>query len=131
MLIFSTWDKLELNGASNIYRKVVKKYLKEPLPESYSLPFSMNDHSAIKKVLQHVGFGKITIESVDKVTFSPTAKEAAYGLARGGSLYNEIMNRNPLWVDEITATVEKELGEKFGTAPMNAPMKAVVSQAWK
>jgi ubiquinone/menaquinone biosynthesis C-methylase UbiE len=131
MLIFSTWDKLELNAASNIYRKVVIKYLEGIIPDLFNLPFSMNDHSAIKKVLQQAGFSKITIESVDKVSSSSTAKEAAYGLARGGTIYNEITKHHPVWVEEITATVEKELGEKFGTAPMNAPMKAVVCQAWK
>src|SRR5687767_10603564 len=36
MLIFSTWDKLELNAASYTYRKVVNDFLKESLPESYN-----------------------------------------------------------------------------------------------
>jgi hypothetical protein len=29
------------------------------------------------------------------------------------------------------STIEKELSEKYGAAPMVAPMRAVVSQAWK
>ena len=82
MLIFSTWDKLELNGASCAYRKIVKKFLGDSLPDSYKLPFSMNDQAAIKRMLQETGFSKIAIESVDKVSISQTAKEAANGLAR-------------------------------------------------
>src|SRR5687768_69692 len=99
MLLFSTWDKLELNEASYTYRKVVSGFLKESLPESYNLAFSMNDHAAIKLMLQESGFSKITIESVEKSSISQTAKEVANGLARGGSIYEEIVKRDPLLVE--------------------------------
>ena len=131
MLLFTTWDKLELNAASHAYRKAAKKYLEDPLPESYNLPFSMNNKNVISSILQKVGFSKIAIERVNKFSISQTAKEAVNGLAQGGSIYNEIMKRNPAGIEEIKATVEKELAEKFGEAPMIAPMSAVISQAWK
>jgi hypothetical protein len=41
------------------------------------------------------------------------------------------MKRNPAWMDEIMTAVEKELSEKYGSAPMRAPMSAIISQAWK
>jgi hypothetical protein len=41
------------------------------------------------------------------------------------------MKRNPAWIDEIKITVENELTEKFGAAPMIAPTAAVIAQAWK
>ena len=131
MLLFTTWNKLELNAASYTYRTAAKKYLQDPLSESYNLPFSMNDERAISSILQNAGFSKITIESVNKVSISQTAKEAANGLAQGGSIYNEIMKRNPAWIEEIKSIVEKKLAENFGAAPMIAPMSAVISQAWK
>jgi hypothetical protein len=46
-------------------------------------------------------------------------------------IYKEIKKRNPAWIEEIKIKVEKELAEKFGAAPMSAPMSAVISQAWK
>ena len=131
MLLFTTWDKLELNAVSYIYRSTAKKYLQDPLPESYNLPFSMNDEVVIGASLQDAGFSKISIEKVKQVSVSQTAKEAVSGLAKGGIIYNEIMKRNPAWMDEIKITVEGELVEKFGTTPMIAPMSAVISQAWK
>jgi ubiquinone/menaquinone biosynthesis C-methylase UbiE len=131
MFIFSTWDKLELNGASYTYRKIVKKLFEDSLPESYNLPFSMNDQNAIKGMLKETGFSKIKVERVDKDSISQTAGEAANGLARGGSIYNEIMMHDPSLVEEIIKELEKELSEKFGTSPMIAPMTAVVCQAWK
>jgi hypothetical protein len=41
------------------------------------------------------------------------------------------MKRNPAWIEEIKTLVEKELNAKYGSAPMVAPMSAVISQAWK
>jgi ubiquinone/menaquinone biosynthesis C-methylase UbiE len=131
MLLFTNWDKLELNAASYIYRKTAKKYVKDLSSESYNLPFSMNDETVIRSFLQEAGFSKITIEKVSKASISETAKEAANGLAQGGSIYNEIMKRNPIWIGEIKATVEQELAEKFGVAPMVAPMSAIISEACK
>lgn len=131
VLLFSTWDELELNGASYVHRKTVRKYLEEPLPEAYTLPFSMNDDNEIRESLQNAGFSEITIERVAIEAISPTAKDIAYGLTQGGSLYNEIMKRNSAWIEEITITIEKELSEKFGAAPMIAPMRALITQAKK
>jgi SAM-dependent methyltransferase len=131
MLLFATWDKLELIGASYVYRTIAKKYLKEPLPESYNLPFSMYDESTIENMLNESGFSKVSIEKVSKLSISPTAKEATEGLTHGGVIYNEIMNQNPGCIEEMKALVEKELTGKFGEAPMIAPMSAVISQAWK
>ncbi len=131
MFLFTTWDRLESVGASNVYRNIAKRYLEEPLPEFYNLPFSMNDEAAIKEMLREAGFSKISIGKVSKVSVSATAKEATEGLTQGGSSYNEIMSRNPASMEEIRALVEKELTLKFGEAPMVAPMSAVISQAWK
>ena len=130
-LLFTTWDKMERSAISDVYRKAVKKYLEDPLPESYNLPFSMNDETAIRSDLQDAGFSKIIIEKVGKLAISPTAKEAAYGLTQGGPVYDELMKRNPAWIEEIKITLEKQLAKKFGGAPMVAPMSAVISQAWK
>src|SRR5688572_23606834 len=52
LLIFSTWDKLEFNEASYIYRKIVTNVLQVDLPENYNLAFSMNDKVAMKGMLQ-------------------------------------------------------------------------------
>lgn len=131
MFIMTTWDNLEAIAASAVYRNIVKKYLTEPLPECYHLPFSMYDEEEIKQLLQQAGFHKIKIEKVSKDAISLSAKEAAEGLTRGGPIYNEIMSRNPAWMDEIKVSVEKELAQKYGDAPMMAPMSAVITQAWK
>ena len=131
MLLFTTWDKLEHNAASFISRTTAKKYLEDPLPESYNLAFSMNDEEVLRSLLMSAGYSKISIEKVKLNSVCPSAKEAATGLVQGGLIFKDIKNRNPAWIDEIKITVENELSEKFGAAPMIAPMSAVISQAWK
>lgn len=131
MLLFTTWDKLENNAPSYIFLSAAKKYFEGELPESYYVATSMNGEAIIKQLLEHAGFSKISIEKVQKNSVYSTAKQAASGLVRSGPVYQEIKKRNPAWVDEIIITVEKELSEKFGVAPMIAPISAVISQAWK
>lgn len=131
MFIFSTWDKLETVGASSVYRNIVRQYLTGPLPGSYDLPTSMHDESIVKPLLHDAGFSKISIEKVSKQSYCSSAKEAAEGLTMRGAIYHEIMLRRPESIEEIRELVEKELSEKYGAAPMVAPMSAVISQAWK
>ena len=131
MLLITTWDKLEHNGASYVCRMIMEKYLTEPLPETCNLAVSMNDDEEIKKDLQQAGFSKIIIERVNKISESRSAKEAVEALTEGGSAYSEIMKRNPAGVNEIKEKVEKALSEKFGASPLRAPIRALITQAWK
>jgi ubiquinone/menaquinone biosynthesis C-methylase UbiE len=131
MFLFTTWDKLENNAPSYTFLSVAKKYFEGELPESCNLATSMNDEAIIKHLLEHAGFSKISIEKVQKNSVCSTAKEAAISLAKSGPVSHEIKKRNPAWIDEIIITVEKELSEKFGAAPMIDPISAVISQAWK
>jgi ubiquinone/menaquinone biosynthesis C-methylase UbiE len=130
-LLIATWDKLEYNEASYVFRKTVKKYLVDSLPAMYTLPFSMNDADVIKHQLGNAGFSGIKTDLVEKKSVCESAKHATYGMVNGGTLYNEIIKRNPAWVNEISDIVEKELSEKYGSAPMIAPMRALITQAWK
>lgn len=130
LFLFTTWDKLEHNAASYSSRSIAMKYLEKPLPASYDLATSMSDEAGIAPLLEDAGFAKMSIDKVGLFAVSRTAKEAAKGLA-AGVIYEEIKKRNPAWIDEIKIKLEKELAEKFGAAPMIAPMSAVISQAWK
>ena len=131
MLLMATWDTLEHNEASHVFRKTVEKCFGETLPESSKVASSMHDPAANAQMLQLAGFSKINSFRVVKKMHAETAASAAQGLVKGGSLYNEILKRNPAWVDEIISTVEKELSEKYGKGPMIAPISAIITQGWK
>ncbi|MBT1688636.1 class I SAM-dependent methyltransferase [Dawidia soli] len=131
MFLVTTWDSLEHNAASYTSRLLAEKYLKGPLPESYNQAVSMSDEAAILALLKKAGFAKTYIEKIARPSVCATAKEAATGLVEGGHTFKEIRQHHPEWIDEIKTELEKELSEKFGAAPMVAPMSAVICQAWK
>ena len=130
-LLIATWDKLESIGTSYVFRTTLKHYLGDTLPESYKVPFSMHDPELISSQLKNAGFSEVLSARVQKDSVAESASIAAYGLIRGGSLYNEITKRDPALIEKITATVEKELSEKYGNAPMVAPMSAIITRAIK
>jgi ubiquinone/menaquinone biosynthesis C-methylase UbiE len=131
VFLITTWDKLEHNALSYTARSLAEKYLGAPLPRSYDLAVSMSKDADIRSLLINAGFSRITIERVQRSSVCATAKEAANGLADGGFVFKEIRQHNPAWMDDIKIELEKELSEKFGAAPMIAPMSAIISQAWK
>ena len=130
ILLFTTWDKLVHNAASYSSRTIADTYLEKPLPPSYDLATSMSDEAVILPLLKDAGFSDPLIEKVALFAVSATAKEAASGLVRS-QVYEEIKKYNPGAINEIKVKLEKELAEKFGTAPMIAPMSALISQARK
>lgn len=130
-LIFTTWDKLEHNGASNVFRSILKDFFGDLLPATLRAPYSMHDPSLIRAQLIEAGFRLFDIDLVEKNSECSSAREAAFGLVHGGSLYHEIVNRNASWLGDISAKVEKQLAEKYGLTPMVAPMRALITKAVK
>lgn len=93
--MFTTWDKLEHNGASYIARSTTKKYVEGALPESYDLATSMHDETLIRTLLEDAGFSKFSIEKVQKNSVCATAKEAAIGLVQSGPVFEDIKSVTP------------------------------------
>jgi len=130
-LLMSTWDTLERNEASFVFRSIIKQELGDCLPETYRLPFALNDPEEVRNELSAAGFSDVVVEVVEKKSVCETAKLAAYGLVHGGSLYNEIIKHGTERLNSILERVEKELARKYGVAPMAAPMSALITQASK
>ena len=129
--ITTTWDKPETIGVSYVYRTIAEKYLPQSLPESYNLPTSMHDDSVLRELLLEAGFSRVNVEKQKRDSRCPSAKDAAEALVRAGAYSKEIMSLNPARINEIKSLLAKELGKRYGDAPMIAPMSAVVAQAWK
>jgi hypothetical protein len=129
--IATTWDKLETNGVSYVYRTIAEKYLPQSLPESFNLPTSMHDESVLRELLQEAGFSSVVVEKHKKDSQCRSAKDAAEALIQAGAISSEIMSLKPALINEIKFLLEKELGERYGNEPMVAPISAVIAQAWK
>lgn len=131
MLICTTWDSLEKNPASFIASSITKAHLQPSITDISNLATSMNDERLLQALLHEAGFANIFVEKVEKHSVSPTAKEAARGLVKGGPYYEQLKKDHPELIAEVKMKVEKELASKFGAAPMSAPISALICQAWK
>jgi SAM-dependent methyltransferase len=130
LLIFTTWDQLQHNGASYTARYMAEQFLGEPLPGSYELATSMSEERAIAASLKNAGFGKVVIEKVSLSAVCATAGEAAHGFVEG-AVFEAFRKRYPDRVEQAKLSLSRELAQKFGASPMIAPMRALISQAWK
>lgn len=130
-LLMSSWDTVERNEASFVFRSIIKEELGDSLPETYRLPFALNDPAEVRKELSAAGFSNVVVEVVGKKSVCATAKQGAYGLVHGGSFYNEIAKHGPERLKKILEMVETGLANKYGSAPMVTPMSALITQASK
>ncbi len=126
ILIFIAWDKLEYNPIQRNFRKVVADYFKEALEEKYNKAFSFNNDEEIRYLLVKAGFSSVSIERVEKKAVSSSARDIAIGMIYANSLYDEIMKRCPELLNEIIDVTEYRIAERYGKAPMVAPMKALI-----
>jgi len=129
--ITTTWDKLETSGVSYVYRTIAEKYLPQSLPESFNLPTSMHDESVLRELLQEAGFSPVVVEKQKKDSQCRSAEDAAEALIQAGAISSVIMSLKPALISEIKSLLAKELGKRYGKAPMVAPMSAIIAQAWK
>ncbi|HTL10825.1 MAG TPA: class I SAM-dependent methyltransferase, partial [Chitinophagaceae bacterium] len=130
-LLFTTWSKLEENAASHTSMLLAAEYLGIPIPASSLVATSMHNEKELKMLLATAGFSAITTEKVQLFSVTSTAREAAAGFVKGGTLYKEIAQRFPEQIPSITLALENALAQKFGAAPMVAPISAIISRGWK
>jgi len=130
-LLFSTWSSLEENGASYTSVQVAADYLGAPVPASALTATSMHDEAALKTLMDNAGFTSMQSEKVNLFSETASAQEAAAGFVKGSPLYKDLAQRMPQRMEEIQSTLETALAEKFGAAPMRAPISAIITQGWK
>lgn len=116
MLLMTTWDRLENNGASHTFQLILKEHLGDKFPDFYKLPFSLHDPREITDTLRQSGFAKFEISVVRKTTEEATASKTAQAMSTD---------------DHVISKVERALSYKYGENPMQAPLSAVVTRAWK
>ena len=83
----------------------------------------------IRADLESAGFRHVAIETVEKVSTSPSAAYAATGLCQGTPIRNEIETRDPARLEEATRASTEALTRRFGASFFENRMSAVVVTA--
>jgi ubiquinone/menaquinone biosynthesis C-methylase UbiE len=129
LYVFNTWGPLAANEVSLIAGETVAAMFPEAPPRFIErVPFGYHDPTVIRAELQHAGFARIEIDTVDKVSRA-TAEDAATGLCMGTPLRSEIEKRDPARLAEARDKTTEALMRRYGHAPFDCAMRAYVITA--
>jgi len=130
LLLFNVWDSLEANPFAQIAHTTIGSFFDHDPPTFYELPFGFYDSKLIRELLRDAGFAKIELFSETKPCRSRSALEFATGLVQGNPVGAEAIERgvNP---EDLIKAIAKRISERFGAAPVESTMRAIVWEAVK
>jgi len=126
--LFSVWADL----GANDFVEVITEELEARFPEDpprfmMRTPHGHHNIAHLSRDLATAGFGDVKVESLDKVSRSPSARDVAIGYCQGTPLSAEIAARGDLAV--VTEAVAEVLAERFGRGPVEGRIRAHVFSA--
>jgi ubiquinone/menaquinone biosynthesis C-methylase UbiE len=130
VFLFNVWDSFELNPFGQIAHATIASFFDRNPPRFYEIPFGFHDSTIIRRLLQDAGFEKIEYFSENKPCRSRSATEFATGLVRGNPVGAEAAERG-VDPEDLIVAVAKRIAERFGDAPVESTMRAIVWQAIK
>jgi ubiquinone/menaquinone biosynthesis C-methylase UbiE len=130
VFLFNVWDSFAANPFAEIAHTTIASFFDRDPPKFYQIPFSLHDPKVVRELLQNASFEKIESLSEAKPCRSASAKDFAAGLVRGNPIGGEAEERgvNP---ETLIDAVSKRLAERFGAAPFESTMRAIVWEAVK
>jgi ubiquinone/menaquinone biosynthesis C-methylase UbiE len=128
VFLFNVWDSLEQNPVARAAHETIASFFDHDPPSFYETPFGFYDADLIRGHLKAAGFQEIEVSVVGMPCQSRSAAEFAIGLVRGNPVATAIAERG-VSVDRVVGAVEKEIGERFGVAPLATTMQALVFRA--
>ena len=130
VFLFNVWDSFDANPFAQIAHTTIASFFDHDPPKFYELPFGFYDSELIRKLLRDAGFAKIESFSETKPCRSRTASEFATGLVRGNPVDAEATDRG-VDPEDLIKAIAKRLSERFGAAPVESTMRAIVWEAVK
>jgi len=130
VFLFNVWDSFEANPFGQIAHATIASFFDHDPPRFYNIPFGFHDSTVIRKLLQDAGFKKVESFSEIKPCRSGSASEFATGLVRGNPVGAEATERG-VDPEDLIVAVAKRITERFGDAPFESTMRAIVWHAIK
>ena len=128
--LFNVWDSFDANPFAEIAHATIGSFFKSDPPKFYEIPFSLYDSELVRELLQGAGFERIESFVEPKRCYANSAKEFATGLVRGNPVAAEATERG-VDPEDLIIAVAKRIAERFGDAPVDTTMRAIVWQATK
>jgi ubiquinone/menaquinone biosynthesis C-methylase UbiE len=128
-ILFNVWDAIEQNDLARTARDVVSKFFPDNPPDFYDVPFSFYDPETIRSHVTDAGFEDIQLTVLPFPSNAVSASAATTGLIHGNPIIAAIRERNEALIPEIEAVLEAAIADKYGAAPVEAKMQALICEA--
>jgi SAM-dependent methyltransferase len=128
--VFNVWDRIENNEFCLIVCDAMARLFPDNPPDLLArTPYGYFDTDLIRDELARAEFGKIVIETVDRQSAAPSARDLAIGFCQGSPLRSEIEERDPNALGEATDAATEALLSRFGEGAIAGKMCAHVVTA--
>ena len=130
VFLFNVWDRIEANEIPHVIAETVKAAFPDDPPRFLErTPHGYHDVNRIGDELRSAGFTRIEIETVQKVSRAPSAREPAVGFCQGSPLRSEIEARDRSRLEEITDRAAKAVAARYSRVEVAGRISAHVITA--
>ena len=125
--VFNVWDRIEENAfADEVTRAVAAVFPHDPPRFLARTPHGYHDVARIREDLSSAGFTGIAIETREKLSRSPSAREVATAYCQGTPLRNEIEARDASLLQLATDRATQAIATRHGEGPVAGKIQAHV-----
>ena len=126
--IFNDWDRIEANEFSDLVTRTAAEVFPDDPPQFLArTPHGYHDTGQVRRDLIQAGYSDITITTLQEVSRTATARDAAVAYCMGTPLRNEIEARDGARLDLVTDLAAQAIGKKFGDGSANCPVEGKIS----
>lgn len=126
--VFNVWDRIEENDfIQTVIETLAKVFPDDPPLFATRVPHGYHDAELIRADLTAGGFpSRAGIEPLEARSRAESSRIPAIGYCQGTPIRNEIEARDAARLEEVTATVERALEERFGSVDIDGKIRAYV-----
>jgi len=125
--VFSVWDRIEENAfADDVTNAVATVFPDDPPRFLARTPHGYHDVALIRADLTRAGFTNIRIETREKTSRAPSARDVAIAYCQGTPLRNEIEARDAGLLELATDRAAEAMERRHGKGPVAGKIQAHV-----
>ena len=127
IVLFSTWEDTDKTSFFRlVFNETLLPFFKTPDKAKYLVPFHMHDADKLDNLMKQAGFKNTRVERKTFKGRSPSPADIVNGFIYKHQLSSEIRDQEPEAVERIGEHLEKEIGNRFGTSPVECDLAAFI-----
>jgi len=128
--LFNVWDRIDTSPFTHVVVAAIAALFPDDPPRFLErTPHGHFDKAAIEADLKASGFGRVTMETLRLPSRAASARDVAIGFCQGTPMRNEIEQRAPDRLEELTEIATQAVAARFGAGPVESTMQAIVIEA--